>query len=307
MMARTEDFYSLLGVSRDVSDKEIRQAYRKLARQLHPDVNPGNKEAEERFKRVNEAHEVLSDPEKRRKYDAYGHDWKHADDIERARASHGGFDHWSAEGRAPGDAFNLGGVSTGSLFDDLFGPGARTSSRRGFARAAVRYPVEVSLEEAFLGATRLIRISDPGDADGVQDLEVKVPPGVDTGSTIHLSRGDGRRRDVNLEVTVRSHPSFQRSGSHLYTDVQVPLEDLVLGAEVAVKTLKGKVMLTVAPETQNGQTFRLAGQGMPELGNPEDRGDLYATVRAALPRELGDRERELFRELREIRSGREAV
>ena len=168
----------------------------------------------------------------------------------------------------------------------------------------MRYPVEVSLEEAFRGTTMRIRISDPGEAEGGQSLEVKVPPGVDTGSTIHLSRGNGRRRDVNLEVTVRSHPGFRRSGSDLYTDVQVPLEDLVLGAEVPVTTLKGKVMLTVSPETQNGQTFRLAGQGMPQLGNPKDRGDLYATVRAVLPSELTDRERELFEELRRDPVGR---
>ena len=298
-MKPKQDFYKSLGVSKDASEKEIRQAFRRLARRLHPDVNPGNKEAEEKFKLINEAYEVLSDPEKHRKYDKYGENWKHADRIEEAHVSpFGDFSQWFSEGRVPGSSFDFGGGTTGDLFDELF------SERTGARKSSVRSDVTVSLEEAFNGATRYLEI--PGIKPGVPSrrLEVKIPPGVDTGSKVHIPAGNGHGQDIYLEVKVRRHSRFRREGANLYTEVAIPLADSMLGGEVAVPTLKGKVMLTIPPETQNGQTFRLAGQGLPRLNNPSSRGDLHATVKVVLPKDLSDQERQLFQELKKLRSAR---
>ena len=295
-----EDFYNLLDVSRSASEKEIRQAYRRLARQYHPDVNPGNAESEEKFKRINEAYEVLSDKDKRPKYDKYGERWKHADELETAQAARGGdFSQRFTWGRGPGSVVDFDGIDVGDLFGGLF-------SRSGVERSTTQYRVEVSLEEAFAGATRHLELSAPRHDAPLRRIEVKVPPGVDTGSRVRISVGDGQQQDIYLLINVRAHPRFRRSGPDLYTDVEVPMADMVLGGEVAVQNLKGRVMLTIAPETQNGQTLRLAGQGMPHLDSPSSRGDLLVTVKVVLPRGLSDDERRLFEELREIRSaGRE--
>ena len=294
-----EDFYALLGVSRNASDKAIRSAFRKLARQYHPDVNPGNSEAEENFKRINEAYEVLSDPEKRRKYDKHGAKWKYADEIERAQASsRSDFSYWFPEGEATETIFDSGGDSMGSLFDDLL-----SGVHRGRAsRRAAHYPVEIGLEEAFEGANRYLEIPSGNPSIPPQHLEVKIPPGVDTGSRVRVPAGDSRKQDIYLDVTVRAHPRFQRSNADLHTEVEVPLADMMLGGEVEVPTLKGKVMLKIPTETQSGRTFRLAGQGMPRLRDSGSRGDLHVKVRVALPHDLNERERKLFEELKEIRS-----
>jgi curved DNA-binding protein len=287
-----KDYYKILGLDRKASEREIKQAYRKLARQYHPDVNPGDKTAEEKFKQINEAYEVLSDKEKRKKYDKYGDQWQYADQFEQAQRQ-----------QAPGWDFGGGGTRVyytegdfGSLFDDIlggigFGRG-QTRPRRG---QDLEYPVEVTLEEAYQGTTRTLSF-----ADGKR-LEVKVPAGVRTGSRVKLAGKGANGGDLYLKVTVRPHPTFERRGDDLYVGVPVPLVTAILGGEVQVHTLKGKVALKIPPETQNGRTFRLAGQGMPHLGN-KSRGDLLAKVRVVLPTKLSAKEKELFKQLGEIRS-----
>ena len=296
-----EDYYNILGVSRTASDKEIKQAYRKLARQHHPDVNRGDKDAEERFKRINEAHEVLSDSEDRRKYDEYGENWKHADELERARGSRGaGSSRWYPEGGTPGFSFDFGDISSSDLLEDIF------SGMGGLGRSSAVYQVDLGLEEAFNGAVRHVEVPADNRRKPSRRLEVKIPPGVDTGSKVRVAAGSGRQQDLFLQITVRSHPRFRRAGPDLYTETDVPLADMALGGEAAVTTLNGKVMLTIPPETPNGQTLRLAGQGMPRLGRADSRGDLYVTTKVLLPRALSEKERLLFQELRERSSaGRE--
>ena len=296
------NYYEMLGVTRDASEKQIRQAYRKLARQYHPDVNQGDPDAEEKFKQINEAHGILSDEEKRRKYDKYGDQWMHADEMEQAEAQ--------ARGRGRGDyhfytggefgspngaGFDLGGFGSDDLFDRLFSNlGSEHSVHR---QPQPEYPVEITLAEAAEGATRMVNLPDS------RRLEVKIPAGVDTGSRVHIPArsGDG---DFYLAVTVMPHPRFERKGRDLYSEVEVPVEDLVLGAEVTVPTLKGRVALTVPAGTQNGRRFRMAGQGMPELNKQDNRGSLYTTVKAVLPGNPGPEEQELFRQLKELRNSR---
>lgn len=314
------DYYSIFGVSRNASDKEIRQAYRRLARKHHPDVNPGDKAAGERFKEINRAYEVLSDPEKRRKYDRFGRDWERADAFSQASAQRGG------ERVATGwrDAFDVGG------FDDLFdtilgGRGGFRASQRARRGRDVEYPVEVTLEEAYHGATRLLQMQTPevcsacqgtglargarcsicGGAGSVvrpRRLETKIPPGVKDGSRVRIAgegeagAGGGPKGDLYLVVSVRPHDRFERKEDDLTAEVAVSLTVAVLGGEVEVPTLRGKVALRIPPESQNGQVFRLAGQGMPHLGHAT-KGDLYAIVKVVLPAKLTPKQRELFRQL----------
>jgi molecular chaperone DnaJ len=333
------DFYQVLGVGRGASEKEIRSAYRKLARKYHPDVNPGDKAAEEKFKDINAAYEVLKDADKRKKYDKYGDKWEYADQIEEQRQRAGGaYDFF--RGRSGGTA---GGPTGGPDIDfdtsdlgDLFG-GLFRGRNRGTATRAVRgedleYAADVTLEEAFSGATRMIQLQVPetcgtcggtgkvtgaichtcsglGSLIKTQRLEIKIPAGVDTGSRVriagkgHPGMNGGAPGDMMINVTVRPHERFERRGDDLYVEVPAPLVDAVLGGEIEVPTPKGtKLHLKVPEGTQNGRQFRLAGQGMPHLGSGT-RGDLYAKVKAVLPTALSPRERELFEELKRLRSG----
>ncbi|MEX0799652.1 MAG: J domain-containing protein [Dehalococcoidia bacterium] len=330
-----KDYYDTLGVARSASEKEIRQAYRKLARKHHPDVNPGDEGAEARFKEINRAYEVLSDADKRSKYDRYGEQWEQAEAFEKARGAGGSEGPWSGQTFDLGDLFGGGRGGFGDVFQSFVG-------RRGPMRGQnVEYAAEVTLEEAHSGATRLLQLhgEEPCETCGgsgeiagavchtcqgaghtlkMKRLEVKIPPGVRDGSRVRIAGegrpglGGGHRGDLYVVVRVRPHPRFERRGDHLQTDVPVPLEDAVLGGEVEVETLAGKrVALKVPPLTQNGRVFRLSGLGMPSLDergsrkSAKGKGDLLARVRVVLPEELSDRERELFEQLRaERRKGK---
>ena len=301
------NYYEILGVPKGASDKEVRQAFRKKARQYHPDVNPGKAGGEEQFKHVNEAYEVLSDPEKRRKYDKYGDRWKYADQIEQGQAfrQEGPFTSSTRQGPFTWTTVDMdpesfpGGDLSGDLFDRLF-----SSRGGGPSRGAAEYAIEITLEEAYRGTSRVVDMPTSGRGGRPQRLEIKIPAGVDNGSRIHIPSGNGRRQEMYLRVSLRPHPRFQREGSDLKCEVEVPLLDTVLGGEVAVPTLKGQVFLKIPPETQNGQVFRLSGQGMPQLGNAAVYGDLLVTVSVVLPKGLNEKERQLFQQLKELRTAR---
>lgn len=296
------DYYRMLGVAKTVGDKEIRQAYRKLARKYHPDLNPGDKKAESMFKRINEAYEVLSDPDSRKKYDTYGDQWKRADQIKAQYGDVGGSPHsWTYRGGRQG---RRAGSDPFSGLEDLltkFG-GFGESRGRPAAPRRIEAAVEVTLEEAYSGAARKVTISSSG---GDRRIEVSIPPGVDTGSVVRISPGGGQ--ELLLNMTVAAHKRFIRKGADLYTDVTVSLEDAILGGEVEVRTLKGKVSVKVPPESQNGQRIRLAGKGMPRLGSTDTRGDLYVVIRPRMPRDLTREQRELIRSFKALRAGEEVT
>jgi molecular chaperone DnaJ len=326
------NYYDILGVNKGATDKDIKQAYRRLARKYHPDVNPGDKSAEAKFKEVNAAFEVLSDKEKRRKYDKYGDKWQYADQLDEAARQQAQYRQYTT---GDGTSFHFGGDIGGmdSLFDELFGGmRARGFSRRSQPRRGqdLETNVEVTLEEAFNGSSRMINLQGEkpcptchgtgriqnlpcstcrgaGMIADIKRLEVKIPAGVNTGSRVRISGkgqpgyGNGPSGDLYLNVTVVPHPVFKRQGDDLTTEIPVPLTVAVLGGEVQVPTLKGgKLALKIPPETQNGRIFRLGGQGMPRLGK-STKGDLKAKVNIVLPTKLTEKEKELFKQLGQLR------
>ncbi len=328
-----KDYYSILGVNRDASEREIKQAYRKLARKYHPDVNPADKSAEAKFKQINEAYEVLSDKEKRQKYNQFGDQWQYADQF--AQAGHAGRQQQTPFGDfTQGDAtgFHFAEDDMGGLFDDLLHSfGSRTSRRQARPRRGqdIEHPLEVTLEEAYHGTTRTLslEVEEPcsackgtgriqnarcsvcrgvGAVSRLKRIEVKIPAGVKNGSRVRVAGKGGQgyaggaNGDLYLVTSVKPHRLFQRKGDDLDVEVAVPLTVAVLGGEVQVPTLKGKVALKIPHETQNGRVFRLSGQGMPHLGN-STRGALFAKVKVVLPTKLSERERELFKQLIELR------
>ena len=284
--------YDLLGVAKDASEKDIRQAYRRLARQYHPDVNKNDADAENKFKEINEAYSVLSDEESRKKYDRYGDKWRQAGQYNHAGATNGGV-RWTV--RDGDDVFSTFGGRE-SIFEDFFNSGIPRA--RGWRQQPVDQHVEITLEEAFHGSTRTVRTGDG------RTLEVKIPPGVDNGSKVHISPDGSPGTDFYVVVSTWDHPKFRREGQDLYAEIELPLDDAVLGAEILAPTLTGQVALTVPPNTPNDRRFRLSGLGMPELSGNGRRGDLYITAKIRIPADPSEEEIEIFRKLRNLRMER---
>jgi len=314
-----KDYYDILGVSRDADEKEIKSAFRRLARKYHPDVNPDDPQAEDRFKELNEAYEVLSDPEKRSKYDRLGADWRR---YQQSGGRPGDFD-WSqwttgapgwggervhVQYGTPEDLEDLfGGASPFSdFFSQIFGGmgGTGRPSPGGFGYGArpqrgqdFEQEVEISMREAHEGTSRILQKNG-------RRLEVKIPPGARTGTRVRMAgeggsgAAGGTEGDLYLRVKVAPDPQFERRGDDLYVTVPIDLYTAVLGGQAQVPTLGGPVTLTIPAGTQNGCVFRLRGKGLPLLRQPEQHGDLYAKVEVQLPTDLSPRQQELFEELR---------
>jgi curved DNA-binding protein len=307
-----KDYYQVLGVPKSATEKDIKQAFRKLARKYHPDVNPGDRGAEQKFKEINEAHEVLSDPEKRRKYDQLGANWKQYEQYARRPGAGGpGFGGFRVDLGGGGGGFSDffrtffgGGIDLEELFGQAGGGGFRSSTRREEPRAGrdVNVGVEITLEEAYHGTTR--RLSLDGASSGA--FEVRIPPGVKEGSRVRVSGKGERARsgsagDLYLEVKVVPHALYRRDGDNLHVDVPVTFAEAALGAEIEVPTLSGRARIRVPAGSQTGRLMRLKGKGMPALKGGEP-GDLFAKLLVVVPKELQPRELELVKELQTLRS-----
>jgi DnaJ-class molecular chaperone len=323
-----KDYYAILGVTKTSAEKEIKQSYRKLARKHHPDVNPGDKNAESRFKEINEAYEVLGDPGKRKKYDELGSNWRQYEQAQRAGGGGGAgspFDagQWTAGGgqggyrtMTPDEMRDLFGNEDpfSDFFRTFFSGGDPEPGRRSgrSARAPrprqgrdVEQPIELSLEDAYHGSTRRLAITQDG---GARTVDVRIPPGVGQGSRVRVV-GEGEQGtsgaasgDLYLRVHLTPDSRFERKGHDLYAKVRVPVTTAVLGGEAEVPALGAKpVRLKIPPMTQNGQVFRLKRHGMPIAGKSGHHGDLYATVEVELPRQLTPEQRVHYEALEKLR------
>lgn len=314
MGVKFQDYYETLGVSRAATPEEIKRAYRKLARQYHPDVNKGDKNAEQKFKEVNEAYEVLSDSEKRKKYDALGSNWKAGQEF----TPPPGFENIRFEFGGPGDGrgFGFGAGDFSDFFEMFFGGraarGFGVGEREfGFGAGTRMRPqpgrtfetdVVITLEEAYHGVAKQLTMRDP-DTNASKTYQVKIPPGTTEGSIIRLAgqggkgTGEAPPGDLLLRVKVAPDPRFEVDGHHLRATLRVSPWEAALGSKVPLPTLEGEVNLTIPAGAQSGQMMRLKGKGLPLRGGAGRRGDLFVQLKIVVPKDLSDQERELFEAL----------
>lgn len=294
------DYYKILGIDKSASTDEVKKAYRKLARKYHPDVNPNNKDAEQKFIQINEAHEVLSDSEKRKKYDKYGKDWQHAEEFERAQQQQGqsqGYQGQTHQSQSRG--FNEGNFS--DFFESMFG-GAGQSQYRQTKFRGQDFNAELQLKLSDVYKTKKHTITVNG-----KNIRLTFPAGIENGQVIKIAgygapgANGGPKGDLYITFNIVNDTKFQRDGSNLYLDVDLDLYTALLGGEFVVDTFDGKVKLNVAPETQNATKVKLKGKGFPVYKKENTFGDLYITYQIKLPKNLTPKEKELLTQLKKLR------
>ena len=286
------DYYKILSVDKKASEDDIKKAYRKLARKLHPDLNPNDKEANKKFQQINEANEVLSDPEKRKKYDQYGKDWQHADQFEQQRQQ---------QRHQGGQQF--GGDSDGdfsSFFESMFGGGSGRSRQTKFRGQDYNAELQLSFIDAMEAQQQTLTING-------KNIRVTIPAGIDNGQVLKLKGqgapgvNEGPAGDLLITFVLGNHPTFKRSGSDLFTTAAIDLYTAILGGDTTIDTLNGKVKLKINPETQHGTKIRLKGKGLPVYKKEGEFGDLYVTYEVKMPTNLTDKQKELFTELSHLK------
>ncbi len=290
------DYYKILGIDKGASEEEIKKAYRKLARKLHPDLNPNDKEAHRKFQQINEANEVLSDAEKRKKYDTYGKDWQHADQFEQQKKSRQ--QHQNAGGQKFYEDAEGGDFS--SFFDSMFGGRGNSNRQTKFRGQDYNAELKLNLTDAMLTHQQTLTVNN-------KNIRITIPAGIENGQVIKLKGygapgvNGGPAGDLYITFSIATHPQFKRSGNDLFTTTKIDLYTALLGGDTTIETLNGKVKLAVKPETQPGTRIRLKGKGFPVYKKENEYGDLYVTYEVALPTNLTEEQKKLFTELSNLK------
>lgn len=295
------DYYQVLGVPKTATEKEIKDAYRKLARKHHPDLNPNDAEANKKFQQLNEANEVLSDPEKRKKYDKYGENWQHGEEYEKYQQQQQQSRQSYAGGQGAGGFEGFGGEDFSDFFQSMFGQGGRPAGGGQAKYRGQDFNAELHLNLRDVAESRKQTLTVNG-----KNIRLTIPAGVENGQTIKIAGhggpgvNSGPAGDLYITFMVADDPHFQRNGSDLYAQTKLDLYTAVLGGEVTIDTLSGKVKIKVKPETQNGTKVKLKGKGMPVYKKDNQFGDLYVTYDIQIPTNLTDKQKKLFEELKEM-------
>jgi curved DNA-binding protein len=291
------DYYKLLGIDKTATAKDVKNAFRKLARKYHPDLNPNDKDAKRKFQQINEANEVLSDPEKRKKYDQYGKDWQHSEQFEKQRQ-------YQQQPSEPGSRSYSRSQQDGDFsdfFESLFGgasPGRGSSRQVKFRGEDYTTELNLELTDAYKSHKRMLNVNG-------EKIRINIPAGIENGQTIKISGHGGKGinggpdGDLYITFTIANHPRFKRLGNDLYTTIDLDLYKAVLGGDLTIDTLDGKVKLKVKPETQNGSKVKLKDKGFPVYKKEGQNGDLYITYNVKIPSNLTEQQRALFKQLSE--------